>query len=60
MMLNDIIQSLLKDRDLMESFLQGKVQFAGISETESKALFDVMGSNIAAENVYYGVSNNWR
>ncbi|WP_028594894.1 competence pheromone ComX [Paenibacillus assamensis] len=59
MMLNDIIQSLLTDRNLKESFLQGKVQFAGLSETENKALFDVMGSNQPAENVY-GATERWR
>ncbi|MCR8846323.1 competence pheromone ComX [Paenibacillus sp. SC116] len=59
MMLNEIIQSLLKDRNLMESFLQGKVQFAGISELENKALFDVMGSKQPAENVY-GATNVWK
>lgn len=50
-MLKEIIQSLLKDRNLMEQFMQGRLQLEGVPQMQQRAMRDVFSVQNARENV---------
>ena len=50
-MLKEVIQSLLKDRNLMEQFMQGRLQLEGVPQMQQRAMRDVFSVQNARENV---------
>ena len=51
MMLKEAIQSLLKDRNLMEQFMQGRLQLEGVPQMQQRAMRDVFSSQNGRDNV---------
>lgn len=43
--MKELIQSLLKDRNLLDQFLQGRMQFEGISSAHQGVLRDLLIDN---------------
>jgi len=41
-MLKEAIQSLLKDRNMMDQFMMGRLQLEGVPQMQQSALRDVM------------------
>lgn len=50
-MLKEVIQSLLKDRNLMEQFMQGRLQLEGVPQMQQRAMRDVFSVQNARDNV---------
>lgn len=50
-MLKEAIQSLLKDRNLMEQFMQGRLQLEGVPQMQQRAMRDVFSSQNGRDNV---------
>ncbi|GAB6988529.1 competence pheromone ComX [Paenibacillus pini] len=53
-MLKEIVQLLMKDLNQAEMFKNGKLQFAGISPMEHRALQDVLNSKGNFQLVLWG------
>lgn len=43
--MKEMIQSLLKDRNLMDQFIQGRLQLEGVSNVQQFALRDVLSDS---------------
>lgn len=50
-MLKEVIQSLLKDRNMMEQFMQGRLQLEGVPQMQQRAMRDVFSVQNAKGNV---------
>lgn len=50
-MLKEAVQSLLKDRNLMEQFMQDRLQLEGVPQMQQRAMRDVFATQNAKENV---------
>lgn len=55
-MLKDAIQSLLKDRNMMEHFMQGRLQLEGVPHVQQQAMRDVLSQPNGKDNVMRWVS----
>ncbi|MGZ9583919.1 hypothetical protein [Paenibacillus marinisediminis] len=49
-MLKEAIQSLLKDRNMMESFMQGRLQLEGVPQMQQLALKNSLVNKEAKDN----------